>query len=95
MSNDTTLCTLAASLAMRNVENEFNSVINTVSDTTSDSEDDEEEDIVSVNIELELMYAILMTNETRGEVVHNEKIEDYVERVVPGYSRAVFKEHFR
>ncbi|XP_032690661.1 putative nuclease HARBI1 isoform X2 [Odontomachus brunneus] len=36
-----------------------------------------------------------MVAETRGETVFNEKIDNYVERVVPGYSRTIFKEHSR
>jgi len=33
--------------------------------------------------------------ETRGETVIKEKLTDFVERVISGYTRHVFKEHFR
>jgi len=55
----------------------------------------ENEDEYILNSELEILYAVLMVGETRGETVYSEKISDYVERVIPGYSRHVFKEHFR
>lgn len=60
----------------------------------SDNYDKEEDECIS-NAELEILYAVLMIEETHGEVVCSEKIFDYVERVIPGYSRHVFKEHFR
>ncbi|XP_019698314.1 putative nuclease HARBI1 [Harpegnathos saltator] len=41
------------------------------------------------------LYAILMVGNTRGENILCEILRDYVERVVPGYSRLQFKEHFR
>lgn len=36
-----------------------------------------------------------MVENTRGENIPCEKLTDYVEQVVPGYSRQQFKEHFR
>lgn len=36
-----------------------------------------------------------MVKETRGETLQIGKITDYVERIVPEYSRNTFKEHFR
>ncbi|KMQ83893.1 nuclease harbi1, partial [Lasius niger] len=44
---------------------------------------------------MEILYTILIVNETRGEMVFVEKLTDYVERIIPGYSRTIFKEHFR
>jgi len=41
------------------------------------------------------IYAIIMVGNTRGTNIPSEKLFDYVERVVPGYSRQEFKEHFR
>ncbi|XP_029176982.1 putative nuclease HARBI1 [Nylanderia fulva] len=72
-------------LLIKNIEE-----INSSSDTTDSDSEDEVED----SYELELIYLILMIAETRGETVFNEKM-DYIERVVPNYSRTVFKEHFR
>lgn len=61
--------------------------------SSSESSENEDEDII-LNLELEILYAILFVNETRGEVFV-EKLTNYVERVIPDYSRIVFKEHFR
>jgi len=55
----------------------------------------ENEDEYILNSELKILYAVLMVGETRGETVYSEKIFDYVERVIPGYSQHVFKKHFR
>ncbi|XP_018392976.1 PREDICTED: uncharacterized protein LOC108772029 [Cyphomyrmex costatus] len=65
------------------------------SDEHSDNISDEEQDEYTLHSELEILYAVLMVGETRGETVWSEKISDYVEHVIPGYSRHVFKEHFR
>ncbi|CAL1687632.1 unnamed protein product [Lasius platythorax] len=94
---DKTLSTLTSFLLFKNVEKEFSNCNSDLSSTTntSNSEDDKLEDILLLNIELELIYLIFMVGETRGETVFTEKIENYVERVIPGYSRTVFKEHFR
>lgn len=72
-------------------------VINTEEDLSSSSNDDSSESDFSSDEETEIsiMYSILMMAETRGEINPPEKLTDYVERVVPGYSRQVFKEHFR
>lgn len=63
------------------------------SNSSCDDYSDEEYD--SPNYELEILYSILMVGETRGETIFKEKITDFVERVIPGYTRSVFKEHFR
>lgn len=63
------------------------------SSDSSDSSDSEKED--EDTLEMETLYAILMVDETRGEMVFTEKLTDYGERVIPGYSKTVFKEHFR
>lgn len=34
-------------------------------------------------------------NETQDETLQIKKLIDYVERIVPGYSKTTFKEHFR
>jgi len=57
--------------------------------------EEEYEDNSSVGHELEILYSVLMVGETRGETVIKEKLTDFVERVIPGYTRHVFKEHFR
>lgn len=68
-------------------------------DSNSSSEDEfteNEEDIISIcDDEIEILSAIIMINETRGEVIPTEKLSSYVERVIPSYSRITFKEHFR
>jgi len=64
-------------------------------DETSSSSSNSEEDFSNEESEVCTLYAILMVNETRGETSQMEKLTDYVERVVPGYSRIIFKEHFR
>lgn len=46
-------------------------------------------------IDISTLYAIIMVGQTRGVNVPREKLTDYVERVVPGYSRQQFKERFR
>ncbi|XP_011704934.1 PREDICTED: uncharacterized protein LOC105460195 [Wasmannia auropunctata] len=58
------------------------------------SEEEEEDEYIS-HFELEILYLVLMVGETRGETIYLDKISDYVERVIPGYSRRVFKEHLR
>ncbi|XP_018359987.1 PREDICTED: putative nuclease HARBI1 [Trachymyrmex cornetzi] len=75
-------------------------LIHDSSESSSSSSDDnysdeEYEDSLSTNQELEILYSILMVGETRGETVVQEKITDFVERVIPGYTRRIFKEHFR
>lgn len=90
---DKTLFALTSFLLVKHNEKEFNNINSGLSDTsTSDSEDEEN---ISLNTELEIIYLVLMVAETRGETVYIDKIEDYVERVIPGYSRTISKEHFR
>jgi len=69
---------------------------NELSSSSSDNNYSEEEyeDSSSVGHELEILYSILMVGETRGETVIKEKLTDFVERVIPEYTRHV-KEHFR
>lgn len=74
------------------INTNYNRNINSSSES-SDSDSDDEDELI-VHSELELLYAILVTNETRGEMFA-EKLTGYVERVIPGYSRIIFKEHFR
>lgn len=63
---------------------------------SSSSSELSESDISSAEEDEEfIFYAILMIANTRGENVPREILTDYVERVVPGYSRQQFKEHFR
>ncbi|KYN30237.1 Putative nuclease HARBI1 [Trachymyrmex cornetzi] len=63
----------------------------------SSSDSSENEDIENENglNEEELLYALLMFDTTHREMVISEKLSDYVERVIPNYSRTVFKQHFR
>ncbi|KMQ85837.1 nuclease harbi1 [Lasius niger] len=58
------------------------------SDESELSNDEEETDIFT-------LYAILMMGNTRGVNIPCEKLTGYAERVMPGYSRQQFKEHFR
>ncbi|KMQ86383.1 nuclease harbi1 [Lasius niger] len=64
-------------------------------DETSSLSSSSEEDSSDEESEMHTLYAMLMVNETRGETPQMEKLTDYVERVVPGYFRITFKEHFR
>ncbi|KAL6433490.1 hypothetical protein ACFW04_006538 [Cataglyphis niger] len=54
-----------------------------------------EEDSSDEESEMYILYAILIVNETRGETPHIEKLTDYVEQVISGYSKITFKQHFR
>lgn len=65
-----------------------------ISSLSSESESESEEDSSEEN-EMRILYAMLMVNKTWGEIPQIEKLTDYVERVVPEYSRITFKEHFR
>lgn len=56
----------------------------------SDSDDDNED--ISLK-DCQILYSLLKLSTTRGKVT--VKITDYVERVIPNYSRLIFKEHFR
>ena len=58
---------------------------------TTDSESEDED----LNYDLQISYALTMMKETRGEVTPIKKLSEFVERIIPGYSRTLFKEHFR
>lgn len=58
------------------------------SENGSESDSDEETDMSTI-------YAIIIVGNTRGTNIPSEKLFDYIKRVVPGYSRQEFKEHFR
>lgn len=45
--------------------------------------------------DMQALYFILMTGKSRGEKILVEKVTDYVDRVIPNYSNAIFREHFR
>lgn len=63
---------------------------------SSDSEDSDQNDVYSdEEDEIMVLYAIVMVHSTRGNIIPRESINDYVERVVAGYSRQHFKKHFR
>lgn len=72
---DKMFSTLTLFLLTENIEKEFNNFSNNLSDITniSDSENDELEDILSLNVELELIYSVLMVGEIREEIVFTEK----------------------
>lgn len=61
------------------------------SSSSSSSENEEKDDHSTFDFGL----AFVIAKTTRGEVVQTSKIVDYVERIVPGYSRNTFREHFR
>lgn len=65
-------------------------VMNTEEDLySSSSNNDSSESNFSSDEEngISTLYAILMVGETRGPSILCEKLTNYVERVVPGYSR--------
>jgi len=70
------------------IKEEDSNFLSSSSDDESELSDEEETDIST-------LYAILMIENTRGVNIPQHKLTDYVERVVPGYSRQQFKEHFR
>ncbi|KYN27503.1 hypothetical protein ALC57_03101 [Trachymyrmex cornetzi] len=55
------------------------------SSSSSDSEDEG----------LQALYLVQLINETCNEVTVRKKLENYVEIIVPGYTKYEFKEHFR
>lgn len=61
----------------------------------SNSSSDESELSDKEQTDISILYAVLMMENTRRVNISREKLTDYVERVVPGYSRQQFKEHFR
>ncbi|XP_072751058.1 uncharacterized protein [Anoplolepis gracilipes] len=72
----------------------FNQIDEDFHDETSSSSSSEE-DCYQENDDMPTLCAILMVHETRGEISVLEKLSDYVERVVLGYSKTTFKQHFR
>lgn len=62
------------------------------SSISSESKNDDNDDICVRD--MQTLYCILMTNKVRGKMIATEKITDYVERVIPNYSKYAFKEHF-
>jgi len=68
-----------------NTINNYNTISSTSECTSSESEDEEDE-----MFELEILYTIFIVNETRGKMIVNKQ-----SRVIPGYSKTIFKEHFR
>lgn len=68
------------------IKEEDSCVSSSSSDEGEFSSDEEETDTI--------LYTILMVENTR-ENIPCEKLTDYIERFVPGYSRQQFKEHFR
>jgi len=62
------------------------------SSSSSSSSSEDEEDNHST---LDFGLAFVMVKTTRGEIVQVSKISDYVERIVPEYSKNIFREHFR
>jgi len=70
-------------------------LINNDDSSSNSSSKDKNKNIFSLNTELEILYLILMVQETRGEIIATEKLTDYVEQVISSYSRTVFKKHFR
>ncbi|XP_071635288.1 putative nuclease HARBI1 [Temnothorax longispinosus] len=83
------LSTITSLLLINSNDNEISS------SESSDSENEDKDEDILFNSEMEILYTVLMVNETRGEMVFVEKLTDYVERVIPGYSKTIFKEHFR
>lgn len=87
MSADNVLFVVPSVIIYSQIDGEDNNDETTSSSSEEDSSDKENQ--------MRTLYAILMVNETRGETLQMEKLIDYVERVVSGYSRITFKEHFR
>lgn len=61
---------------------------------SSSSEVSNSEDELKLENDLQILQAIVMVNETRGET-KIEKLTGFVERVIPNYLRDTFKENFR
>ncbi|GAB1860463.1 Nuclease harbi1 [Camponotus japonicus] len=61
------------------------------SSSSSSSSEDEEDNHSTLDFGL----AFVMVKTTPGEIVQISKISDYVERIVPEYSKNIFREHFR
>lgn len=69
-------------------------MMNTKEDFSS-SDSSNSSDLSESGEEMSTTCAIVMIGQTRGTNIPRERLFDYVERVVPGYSRQQFKEHFR
>ncbi|KAJ8928484.1 hypothetical protein NQ314_018954 [Rhamnusium bicolor] len=82
-------------MILLSVRNAINFCANDESDSMSSSPSNESDEEDDLDAELQLLYTIIMIGETRGEQKLGEKISDYVERVVPSYTRNIFREHFR
>ncbi|KYN02024.1 hypothetical protein ALC62_07137 [Cyphomyrmex costatus] len=89
MSTDDELCVVSSTIICSLLD------IDGKDDGTSSSSNNNDEDSNDEENEMRILYTILMVNETRGETHPIEKLSDYVERVVPGYSKIIFKKHFR
>ncbi|XP_025160520.1 uncharacterized protein LOC112589872 [Harpegnathos saltator] len=66
-----------------------------ISSSSSSDSNDNKDDFNDEEIDMRTLYVMLMANKTRGQTRQVEKVNDYVERVIPGYSKITFKEHFR
>ncbi|KAL6265691.1 hypothetical protein P5V15_003038 [Pogonomyrmex californicus] len=87
-------CAVGVTMFLINDVNESDSSESSIWSSDDYYSDEEYENSLSIS-DLEILYSVLMVNETRGETIFKEKITDFVERVIPGYTRRVFKEHFR
>lgn len=90
-------CIVNMNSSLRLINLEMNSIITILSTFvikedlyfSSSSSDSSLESSFSSDEEIDIstLYAIIMVGQTRGVNVPREKLTDYVERVVPGYSR--------
>ncbi|XP_011641266.1 uncharacterized protein LOC105429787 [Pogonomyrmex barbatus] len=87
-------CAVGVTMFLINDVNESDSSESSIWSSDDYYSNEEYENSLSIS-DLEILYSVLMVNETRGETIFKEKITDFVERVIPGYTRRVFKEHFR
>ncbi|XP_029664802.1 putative nuclease HARBI1 isoform X1 [Formica exsecta] len=67
---------------------------NDESDSSESSDSENKVEDISLS-DMQTIFFILMTDKSRGEKITLEKITDYVDRVIPNYMNAIFKEHFR
>lgn len=65
------------------------------SDESSESSDSENENEDISLSDMQTLFSLLMASKSRGKNIAVEKITDYVDRVIPNYTNAIFKEHFR
>ena len=66
---------------------------NIESDSSESSDSDDDSENISLK-DCQILYSLLKLSKMRGKV-NTVKITDYVERVIPNYSKLAFKEHFR